>query len=195
MNSLTLALLAKETARRSGRTSSRLSHDSHLFGGSTKGETGQLPLPRNLAKRPLVVVFDIRNADLGIGHRGGGIARHGDTNVRMLGENGIGGKNDIHVAIADRLPHLPGFVVAGIIGRAVRIGDHSIAGPHSLQAIDVLLNDRFAFRVDQLLDGFFIIGRNRGGRPSNSRARWRRGRNIVEASNNAQGQCDENREK
>ena len=100
-----------------------------LLRGKTKSQTGEFPLTIDLAERPLVIVFQIGDTDLGIRNRRRSVSIERDANVRVLRKCRVGWKDDVDVTVANRFPDLPHLVDEGIVRREIRVSHETIRCP------------------------------------------------------------------
>lgn len=160
----------------------------------TECQTRNLPRSRSFAECPPVVVFRTRHSDVGVADRRCSIAGDRGANVGMLGESRVRGKDNVDVPVTDRLPALPNFESVWIVRRVIRVGHAAIARPNSLQAINILLYDGFAFCLNQLTNRFVVTGRNRGRRADARHGQSRRRRRACASRRDDKSQRRNHRE-
>jgi len=162
------------------------------------GQRRNSPPCIGFGERPLIAVLTIGRADFDAARRGRVVSVDGDLNVGMFAKSRIRRENQIDVPVAQSVPALPRHIIAGVGLGVIGIGHHPIVRPHRLEAVHVLLDDRFTFGIDELTNRFFVgsgDGRRRAlNRSAARRISRRRGRGLITSYNNHEQYAERERD-
>ncbi len=96
------------------------------------------------------------------GECSGGIALHNQFHIGVRHRAGSGGKDLVDVPLSYSTYPRPDAIIIWIVGRMVGIPHDAFWIPDLHQAIDVLRDDTFSFRIQKLHNGFFVASRRWG---------------------------------